>query len=464
MAHSENPFHRAFWLGETDPRPLALFRIALGLVVLHDLANYAVDLRAFLTDDGMLPRGVQVEPRAISLFDTVGSTGAVAVIFAAGVCAVVAFAVGYRTRIATALSWLFLTSLHTRNLYVTDGGDDLVRNLMFLSMFADLGARFSFDERRRGAAPSAVPAIGLRFLQLHIALLYFCAGRLKFRAGWMTHNVLYQCLQLTGFVRPPGHWLLAVPSLCLAIGAATVVLELCFALLAFSPWQVLRTRALAIASGLAVQMGILLTMRVGVFTETMIVAMLLFMQPEWLDRLAVRLAWVGSASGHAATFTTSPRLRGILLFVLSFHFLALAWGPFIGRRFPAPAVLTAERRWLWLEQPFGLFDVVYDIPRWEVRGTLADGTDVDLLETAVPALVPEIAWSFSRWYKFTFKERERPYPFVAIGNYFCTEYARKSGSSLASLAIFENLTPPIVPNQPVDPAVRRERHQATCPR
>src|SRR5689334_11559142 len=106
MARSENPFHRAFWLGETDPRPLALFRIALGLTVLHDLANYAVDLRAFLTDDGMLPRGVQAEPRAISFFGAVGSTSGVALIFAAGVCTVVAFALGYHTRIATALSWV----------------------------------------------------------------------------------------------------------------------------------------------------------------------------------------------------------------------------------------------------------------------------------------------------------------------------------------------------------------------
>jgi hypothetical protein len=498
METSENPLRSAYWLGETDPRPLALFRIAFGMTVLHDLANYAVDLRAFVTDEGMLPRGVQDEPRVLSLFDGIGTPFAAACLLAVGVAAAIAFTVGYRTRLATILTWLFLTSLHTRNLYVTDGGDDLVRNMMFLSMFADLGASFSFDARkaqhtRRDLPPSGtalaegadrtrrtVAVVGLRFLQLHIGLLYFCAGRLKFRAGWLSHNVVYQCLQLTGFVRPPGHWLLSFPSLCFALGVVIVLLEFAFVFLAFSPWQVARTRALAIAGGLAVQLGILASMRVGVFTESMIVSMALFLQPAWLDRLAPRIGWLArpvlappasaaAALPFASTAVASTgfrfdalRARKALLAVLSIHFLALVWGPFIGRRIPPPSWLTVERHWLWLDQPFGLFDVVYDVPRWEVTGYLADGREVDVLPYTVPALVPAIAWSFSRWYKFTFKERERPFPFHSIGDFFCAEYRRATRSKLASLAIFESLTPPVVPPESPLPATRRERFRTRC--
>src|SRR4051812_30186487 len=104
---SENPFRRAFWLGQIDPRPLGLFRIGFGLVLLFDAFKRTTDFRAFLTDDGMLPRGVLRDPSRWSPFDLVGSPAGVALLYALGVAAIVAFTVGYRTRIATIASWLF---------------------------------------------------------------------------------------------------------------------------------------------------------------------------------------------------------------------------------------------------------------------------------------------------------------------------------------------------------------------
>jgi hypothetical protein len=478
MARSESPFQASFWLGDVDPRPLALFRILFGVTLLHDLGNLTVDLRAFLTDEGMLPRGAQGEPRAWSLFHLVGSQAAVALLFVLGVCTVIAFTVGYRTRLATMLSFVFVTSVHNRNLYVTDGGDDLVRNLLFLALFADLGACFSLDTRLGRRPRAAVPAMGLRFLQLHVGLLYFCAARLKFRAGWLTHNVIYQCLQLTGFVRPPGELLLHAPSLCFALGLVTLGLEWAFSFLAFSPIRISRARALAIAAGLAVQFGILTTMRVGVFTETMIVVMVLFVQPEWLDRVS---SWLQTRRREGVTFSTAaaptaspltpplgpligrvPILRAVVLVVLALHFIPLAWGPFIARRFPPPAWVMSERKWLWLDQPFGLFDVVYDIPRWEASGVSVGGANVEVLAAAVPALVPRVAWNFSRWYKFTFKGRERPFRFAELGRFVCREYERRTGTRLESFTLVETLTPAKIPGRSPLPTQRRERWRQRC--
>jgi hypothetical protein len=36
---AENPFRASYFLGEVDPRAMALFRILFGLAVLHDLLN-----------------------------------------------------------------------------------------------------------------------------------------------------------------------------------------------------------------------------------------------------------------------------------------------------------------------------------------------------------------------------------------------------------------------------------------
>lgn len=466
---SENPLRADYWFGRVDPRPQALFRITLGLTIIHDLVNYARDLNAFASDEGMLPRSVAGGARIWSLFNLTGNPFALGALFAAGGCIIVAFTLGYRTRLFTALSWVFLTSLHTRNLYVTDGGDDLVRYLVFLSIFADLGGCWSLDVALGRRSQQPVPVLGLRFLQLHIALLYFCAARLKFRKGWLTHNVVFQCLQLTGFVRPPGHFLRSFPELCRASTLMTLACEFAFAFLALSPLRVGPCRALAFAAGVGVQLGILLMMRVGVFTESMLAAMALFVRPKWFDWATRRLGHSTPAEteGDAtATLFWSRELganaRSVTLAFLAFNFVSLAWGPFAARRLPLPHWAVAERQWLWLDQPFGLFDVVYDIPRWQAAGIDSVGAHVDVLAVAVPDLVPRVRWRFSRWYKFTFKERERAFHFPELGAYICRAYRENSGHQLREFTLVEGLTPPTEPGGPEPASRRRERWHQTC--
>ncbi len=468
----DNPLKASYWLGLTDPRPLALFRILFGLALCHDLFNYSRDLSAFLSDAGMLPRGVQAAPRVWSLFDLTGDPTTVAVLFAIGCVFVLSFTLGFKTRPSALLSWLFLTSLHTRNLYVTDGGDDLARNLMFLSIFADLAGCWSLDSRF-GRKRRFVPVLPQRFLQLHVVLLYFVAARLKFRAGWLTHNIIFQALQLTGFTRPPALWLMQSPLLCRLSTLTTLAMEWAFAFLALSPLRVGLCRALAIACGAGVQMAILLTMRVGIFTETMLASMALFARPEWFDWLGAKLGRDLSLAEVSPPLPALPltertllRSAGVAQLVLggflAFSFVTLAWGPFAARRFPLPHWTSVERQWLWLDQPMGLFDIVYEVPSWHADGVTTDGKRVDVLPIAIPDLVPVVRWRFSRWYKFTFKERERAFRFAALGDFTCRSYAEHAGQRLRELTFFETRTPPKQPDGRALPARTLERWHQVC--
>jgi hypothetical protein len=336
-----------------------------------------------------------------------------------------------------------------------------------------LGGCWSLDNRLRGKSERAISVLGPRFLQLHIVLLYFCAARLKFRRGWLTQNVIYQCLQLTGFVRPPGRFLLEWPGLCRASTVMVVAFEFVFAFLALSPVRIGICRGLAVAVGAAVQVGILLTMRVGVFTETMLSAMALFMCPEWFDWLARRVPFVRER-GWSRLLDEQPvltwvglqrsRLQALIFGLLSLNFIRLAWGPFVGRRIHAPSFLTESGRWLWLDQPFGLFDVVYPIPRWYAVGITESGARVEVLPVAEPDLVPVVRWRFSRWYKFTFKEAERPFHFAELSDYLCRRYAEKSGSKLREFTLFEERTPPILPGAPPSVPETRQRWHQLCSR
>ena len=469
MGRSESVFQRDYWLGSVDPRPLALLRIGVGVTILHDLLDYTRDLRAFLTDDGMLPRSIRREWWAVSVFDWVGSVTGVSIVFALGFAAVLAFTVGYRTRIATALSWVFLASLNNRNYYVTDGGDDLARILLFWGFFAELGAAYGVDAARRAKKIVDVPAFGLRLLQLQVAMLYLAAGRLKFRAGWLRINAIYQTLQLDGFVRPAGAWLGRHPSLCRMTTISVMVLEVAFAFLAFSPWLVPWARAGAIACGTIVQLGILLTMRVGIFTELMLWVAVLWLLPEWLDRaegwVRRRLRRSARADERPSAAIASSRAWRIVHAVVAVQFVLAIWDIWVGGRFPLPKAIQDERIALGVVAKYGLFDSVWDIPRWDAPGVLDDGRPTEVLSVAAPGARPrEAATRFSRWNKFTFKERDFAFHFPELGDYLCRKYDEVTGARLSSFTLVDDLTPPHDVAGAAPPAKHRILWRQTCSR
>src|SRR5690349_18029748 len=111
-----------------DVRSLALFRIGLALFILYDVVSRSFDLAAHYTDFGVLPRDWAMRyytaspiysawnPAWLSLHFLTGSALGISVLF--GFQGIVAFAllIGYRTRLATFLSWFLLASLQARNL------------------------------------------------------------------------------------------------------------------------------------------------------------------------------------------------------------------------------------------------------------------------------------------------------------------------------------------------------------
>jgi hypothetical protein len=212
-------------------------------------------------------------------------------------------------------------------------------------------------------------------------------------------------------------------------------------------------------------------MRVGVFTETMLAAMALFTCPEWFDWLEAKLGRHTRlpSEGQSVTPQTfvdalrrSPA-RAVVFGGLGFLFLTLAWGPFAARRIPPPHWLGEARKFLWMDQPFGLFDRVYDVPRWRADGATTNGAQVEVLSQAVPDLVPTVRWRFSRWYKFTFKERERPFRFAQLGDFMCREYSAHTGQRLREFSLIETLTPPRLAGEPEHASTARERWHQVCP-
>ena len=457
------PWRRDYWLGTVDPRPLAAFRIGVGILVLSDLVTRARQMTVFLTDGGILPRGVQAERWAWSLFDLVGSNAGVAVLLGLAFVVTIAFILGYRTRLATLLTWLFVLSLQNRNLSVGDGGDDLLRVMLMWSLFTDLGGAWSVDVWLGRRPRARVLALGARLMQWQIALVYLAGAYLKMRGTWLDGDAIYQTLQLTGFVRPLGDALLAAPWVCTALTYATLAIELAMPVLLLTPWASRPARTLAVALSTGLQLGILLTMRVGIFTGLMLVIGVLFVVPGWYD--AAERWWHrrrGDVSGPAPIAATQApqfgRLAPAVAIVAILHLGLVGADSLIAQ---TPAAVEHELQWVGLNQGLDLFTHPFPVAHWHADGVLSDGRTVDVLPRTVPELQPTVEHWFNRWTKLRFKHHLHVREIAA---YLCRRYADDvPGPRLVSLTLARDLTMPHRPGERPAPARTEVLWHGRCP-
>jgi hypothetical protein len=273
-----------------DARALAAFRIGLGGVLLADLLLRSRHLVAFYTDTGVLPRSLLVAKRPlISQLSVHALSGDVlwqALLFVvAGACAL-ALLVGYQTRLAVLLSWLLLVSLHARNPLVLNGGDSLLRRLLFWGMFFPLGTRWSLDalagrarrmRTQAGGIGGRVAGVAAAGLLIQVVLVYAANAGFKLDSGrWLSGEALAYVLHLDEFTTPLGAALVEYPAVLSTLETLWLGLLVCSAgLVALTGWR--RAVLAGLFAGAHLWMGA--TMRLGVFPFVSVVALLPFVPP-----------------------------------------------------------------------------------------------------------------------------------------------------------------------------------------
>ena len=141
-------FRKTFTL---DLRALAMLRIGLGVLLLIDLYTRANDLEAHYSNSGVLPLPVLFEHTWNDFFFSFHTGSGLwqvqALFFVVAAFFAVFLIIGFKTRLATVVSWAFLLSLQNRNPMILQGGDDLVRMLLFWGIFLPWGSYYSLDSR-----------------------------------------------------------------------------------------------------------------------------------------------------------------------------------------------------------------------------------------------------------------------------------------------------------------------------
>lgn len=277
-----------------DVRALSLMRIGLALVILSDLCIRSTDLSAHYTDDGFWPvhlvQSFGWKPGYWSLHTLSGAHSFTLILFILHFIFAGALLFGYRTRLATLMVWLLTISLHNRNAYVLQAGDDLLRLVLFWGLFLPWNACYSIDAARGRARMKPLPIAGFGYLLL-LASLYFFTVSLKTGSEWRSdHSAVYYALSLDQMRLPgSGDWLYTHYDLMTFLTRFVFVVELIIPALILWPSKRGQLRFAAFLLIVILHLGIGMTLYVGLFFTINIVVAIGLLPARVMGSISQRL-------------------------------------------------------------------------------------------------------------------------------------------------------------------------------
>jgi hypothetical protein len=306
---------RRFWFTPSDPLPLCVLRIAVGLVALYYVASFTTDLNVWFADDGLLPAHVvrtltgaddpslsgPADYRYSYLYflDTPGELWAAHL---AGLVVVAAFTIGLASRVTSVLSLVVVLSYVNRAPMLSGPLEPVLTMALLYLCIAPTGARLSIDRllsraRQRANPPTAAQpqpdsrlsiaaTISVRLIQVHLAGFYAVmvlnqlGGLIDFpySGTWWRGEAVWWLI-----ARPESRlvdltFLYSAPYLINAWTHAIVLFELAFPILV---WNRL-ARPLLLALAVPIWGSLALASGEVSFCVMMLVANLAFLSPEAL--------------------------------------------------------------------------------------------------------------------------------------------------------------------------------------
>lgn len=204
----------SFFFTPQSPIPVSVFRILYGLCVVATVSLLHSDwlnwfgVHSWMTWTTM----TKVEPGArLDIFSLLPQNDAwVEAFFWFTLISALLLTLGLLTRLSSIATFLCVTSIQQRNLFIWHSGDTFLRVAGFFLMFAPAGAALSLDRLLRvragkeGAEIRPISPWAQRMIQIELAILYFTAFCWKSEgAPWVDGTALYYAAHLNSIHRFP---------------------------------------------------------------------------------------------------------------------------------------------------------------------------------------------------------------------------------------------------------------------
>jgi len=408
-----------------DLRSLALFRVAIGLILICDLADRLLHSELY-----GLSHWRPGSSGVLSALGGAANSLAVQQTFLAVLTVAVCFyVIGYKTWLSNLATWLMLLVLHGFESRLLNSGDVLLRAFFFWSLFLPVGKRFSADAKYgREDGSTTAPRLASLALMIQIICPYFFSAVCKLHTeAWCNGYGMYYSLIRSDEAKALGLLIAGLPKFSLiSMNYAVLAVELFAPFLMFSPVENARCRQFAVYLFAGFHAAMFLTLDVGQFTFICAAGWLAILPSSfWKEQPSLQAgAWMSRRADYLTL--------ACLVLVVASNIQSLP-----GVSLELPSAVESVRFSLGLNQRFKMYSSASGTGGWirgrsrwiTMPGLLVDGTCADLFTNrescsmSRPAVISDTFFS-EHWRKLTektFRARDQE-TMSRMAEYFCRSW------------------------------------------
>jgi hypothetical protein len=283
---------RGFWFEPTSPLPVCIYRIFLGLLILQSTIVHTMPAEIFwYGPKGIIPIGDVMdrfwlrEPRLDALLLFPPTNQSVHIFFAIFIVVTIFFTIGFLTRYNAILMAIGIISLHHHQPFNINGGDSFLGLASWIICFTDCGRYWSVDRfltKYFNGSVNDAPSNpwAQRLLQVQFAIVYwqtFCCKIVG--AQWLDGTAVYYATRLEDMLKFNLPFLNSL-LFCKFLTWYTLFIE--FAMWTFVWFK--EVRYWVLLGTLILHFGIDLTINLPVFEWAFMATLILFVEPEDIQR------------------------------------------------------------------------------------------------------------------------------------------------------------------------------------
>lgn len=281
-------------------KSLSVFRVSVGVCLVINWFMRVQDAFVHYSDQGILNTSFDLKLSNIGSYSLLFINNHrfwVVVVFIASLLSFLGYLFGYKTKLFTVLSLIFLLTLQNKFYLGNHSGDDLLKFILFWSLWLPIDKYYSINSIRKptGKKQVVISFVTVAFL-IQLALIYFVAYASKTGSLWReTFQGLEYTFNIEYFTSSLGEYLLRFPGLLSRLTAASIYIELILPVLILTAVFVRTSRYFAFGLGLALHLGIMLTMRVGIFPYISIAMMIPLLPNSFWEPIERKLSSIAKS-------------------------------------------------------------------------------------------------------------------------------------------------------------------------
>ena len=290
----------SFWFKPVDPVSVSCFRFCFCSVLLGMYLIRFFNIRMFFYESGLLSGS---SAKALSKLYTdkvfslvLSSDGLIYFCYLLFIVILFLMAIGVTHRLLAVLAFVLHLMFLQRNPAIVFGADIVATFWLFYLMFSNSDRQVNwahyFLHKRRGLVSERAEkgdwlnTVAMRFIQIQLCVIYMFSGMEKLKGhSWWEGTALWEALSFYDFTALDFSFLLSVPLLSAVLVAFTVLFEIYFPVLVWSP----KLRKTMLIVGVFFHLGIGLCLNIYFFSLIMLSAYVVFIPPESLRRFLNKL-------------------------------------------------------------------------------------------------------------------------------------------------------------------------------